>query len=196
MTQPFQVPTDWKSEKWWNNRSVDERLFHLRVPKRWSSVSVRLVTELKEWLSTYQYGDSLFIHGPTKSGKTTQAQEVLKQLVTKHPLSGRFVSSEKYIEMIKDSFEGDGLLPEMYSTPYLLKYIQGVYSAVLLDGVGEERETEFASHEIGSLLRRRSDDMRTMIITSALSPIDFTRRYGQRVSSALSEMKVIKLAVR
>lgn len=196
MTQQFQVPIDWKSEKWWNNRQPDEREFHLRIPKKWWSFtpdSGRVPSQVSKWLKHYEYGNSLYLYGPSGSGKTAIAQTVLRSLVREHPVSGRFVSSEKYIEMIKDSFENDGLLPEMYSTPYLLKYIQGVYSVVLLDSVGNERETEFASHEIGSLLRRRDEDARSTIVTTSLTVTDFIRRYGERVASAINDMTIVRL---
>ena len=194
MTHQFPVPTDWKSEKWWNNRSVEEREFHLRIPKRWVDLTVTTVPkEVRSWLANYEYGSSIYLYGPSGSGKTVIAQYILKTLIQDHPLSGRFVSSEKYIEMIKDSFENDGFLPEMYSSPYLLKYIQGVYSVVLLDSVGNERETEFSVHEVGSLLRRRNEDMRSMIITTHLSVVDFVRRYGDRVSGVINDMTIIRI---
>lgn len=193
MTQQFPVPTDWKSEKWWNNRSVEERLYHLKIPKRWADLTVDLPKPVQDWLERYQYGASLYIYGPSGAGKTAVAQTLLKQLVARHQLSGRFVSSEKYIEMLKDSFENDGLLPEMYSTPYLLKYLQGTYSVVLLDSVGNERETEFSAHEVGSLIRRRNEDLRSLIITTTLSVVDFTRRYGDRVSGSINDMTTVKL---
>ena len=121
------------------------------------------------------------------------AQAVLKALVLDNPLSGRFVTSDRYIEMLKDQFDNDNLLPEMYSSPYLIKYIQGVFDIVVLDGVGQERETEFSIHEIGSLIRRRHEDMRTTIITTTLGASDFTRRYGDRVKSAVLDMVEIKV---
>ncbi len=193
MAQQFPVPTDWKSERWWNNRSTEERLFHLRIPKRWSSQQVELPKAVATWVKNYEYGNSLYLYGPSGSGKTVIAQSALKQLVNTRPLSGRFVSSETYIDMLKDSFEGDGLLPEMYSSPHLLKYIRGVYSVVLLDGVGNERETEFSVHEVGSLLRKRNEDMRSVIITTAINVTDFIRRYGERVSGCINDMTIVKI---
>jgi DNA replication protein DnaC len=192
MTHHFQVPTEWKSEKWWNNRSEEERLFHLRIPRRWESVDADLPPEVDRWLTDYQPGDSLYLVGPSGSGKTTIAATVAKRLI-KRGHSGRFVNSEKYLEMLKDSFEYDGLLPEMYSMPYLIRYIQGVFSFIVLDAMGSERETEFANHEIGSLLRRRNEDMRTVIVTSHLGVTDATRRYGDRINGPLRDMKVVRV---
>jgi DNA replication protein DnaC len=193
MAQQFTTPTDWKSAKWWNNRPLEERLFHCRIPRKWSALEAELPTEVSKWLESYEEGDSLYITGHSGSGKTAVAVHVARVLLSKS-LSGRFVNCEKYLEMIKDSFEHDGLLdPNMYSTPYLLRYIQSVYPVVLLDGVGHERETDFANHEVGSLLRRRNEDMRTTIITTHLNTMSFVRRYGERVSGCLSDMKVVNL---
>lgn len=192
----YPTPTDWKSENWWRNRPSDERLFHAKIPQRLarhSSDEVLLTTELLSWLSEYEPGSSLFIHGRAGTGKSTVAQELLKRVVTEQPLSGRFVSADRYLEMLKDQFDNENLLPSMYSSPYLIKYIQGVFDVLVLDGVGQERETDFANHEIGSLIRRRYEDMRTVIITSTLTTMDFTRRYGDRVKSAISEMSEIRV---
>jgi DNA replication protein DnaC len=144
-------------------------------------------------LQDYEPGSSLFIYGRPGSGKSTLAQELLRHIVTEQPLSGRFVSSDRYLEMLKDQFDNENLLPSMYSSPYLIKYIQGVFDVLVLDGVGQERETEFANHEIGSLIRRRYEDMRTVIITSTLSTMDFVRRYGDRVKSAVMDMSEIRV---
>jgi DNA replication protein DnaC len=154
-----------------------------------------VLQEIIKWVSTYQQGSSLFLYGRTGTGKSVTGQAAMKELVAKSPLSGRFVSSERYIEMLKDTFETDsGLLPEMYSMPYLLKYIQGVFDIVVLDGVGQERETEYSTHEVGSLIRRRYEDSRTTIITTSLAPMDFMRRYGDRVKVAVMDMEKIKVA--
>lgn len=196
MTQQFQTPTDWKSAAWWRNRPVEERLFHAKIPKRFSQIpteSVQVPAQVVKWLQTFEPGSSLFIHGKSGVGKTVLAQLVLQELIA-DTASGRFVTADRYIEMLKDQFDNDNLLPEMYSSPYLIKYIQGTFDVVLLDGVGQERETEFATHEIGSLIRRRHEDMRTTIVTTTLGVTDFTRRYGERVTSAVVEMEKVKVA--
>lgn len=198
----YVIPTDWKSVNWWRNRPVGERLFHTKIPNRWLSkelndleIDSESLQEIIKWVNCYQQGSSLFLYGRTGTGKSVTGQAVMKDLVTKYPLSGRFVSSERYIEMLKDTFETDsGLLPEMYSMPYLLKYIQGVFDIVVLDGVGQERETEFSVHEIGSLIRRRYEDSRTTIITTSLAPMDFIRRYGDRVKVAVMDMDKVKVS--
>ena len=195
MTKEFQTPTDWKSAAWWRNRSPEERVFHAKVPPRFYNVEDIVVTSnISKWIANYKPGDSLIIHGKSGTGKTTIAQAILRELILSHQLSGRFVTSDRYIEMLKDQFDNENVLPSMYSSPYLIKYIQGVFDIVLLDGVGQERETDFSIHEIGSLIRRRYEDMRTTIITTTLGTTDFTRRYGERVKSAVIDMHEEKVS--
>jgi DNA replication protein DnaC len=197
----YVTPTDWKSEKWWRNRPANERAFHLHVPKRWQHITFsdleiddRIHDELKSWLSSFKSGDNMYIYGRSGTAKTIIAQALLREIVMKHELSGRFVGSERYIDMLQDSFDNNNLLPEMYSSPYLLKYIQGVFDVVLIDGAGQERNTEFTRFEIGSLIRRRYEDGRSTIITTVMSPVDFSRHYGDRVKMPISEMTPIRLA--
>jgi DNA replication protein DnaC len=192
MSQTFPTPTDWKSAVWWRNRSVEERLFHAKIPPRFKG-DIELPDEICSWLVDYEPGSNLFIYGKSGAGKTAMAQSVLSQLI-RGGASGRFTSSDRYIEMLKDQFDSENVLPEMYSSPYLVKYIKGVFDVVLVDGVGQERETEFSTHEIGSLIRRRYDDVNTVIVTTTLSPIDFVRRYGDRVKSAVMDMTQVKVS--
>ena len=189
----YPTPTEWKSARWWQNRPELERLFHSRIPQRYDKpYGTEVPAIIQNWVGAYTPGASLLITGRSGTGKTELSARILRRLLEQHKWSGRFCTADGYVEMLKDQFDNDNLLPEMYSTPYLVKYIQGVYDVVVLDGVGQERETDFASHEIGSLLRRRYNDMHTLIITTSLSVLDFSRRYGSRVEAAVDEMTVYR----
>jgi DNA replication protein DnaC len=185
MTQTYFVPMEWKSEQWWNHRPLEERLFHLHLP-------ARIKEQLRDgaidpYCATWEPGKSLLIAGKSGTGKSFQAADILDGLIRTHPISGRWVEADDYIDMIKDSFDNDGLLPEMYSSPHLVKYIKGVFDVVVLDGLGEERLTEFAAHELGSLIRKRFDRMKSTIITSSLTLVDIKHRYGSRLAAALAD---------
>ena len=184
----YSTPLEWKSEAWWRNRSKDERLFHLHIPKR-------IYENMDGWEPMDIMGGNdmpsvnLFINGPSGAGKSLIAAKTLSTVVGKCQVSGRWIEADDYIEMIKDSFDNDGLLPEMYSSPHLVKYVKGVFDVVVIDGLGEERLTEFASHELGSLIRKRFDKQKTTIITSRLSPQDIKNRYGSRLATPLSDFE-------
>ena len=188
-------PTDWKSARWWQNRPLEERLEWANFPPRWKTaeydsalVSDKTYHAIAKFISGESTG--LFLHGPSGSGKTPIAVAILKDILRTKPMSGRFITAERYVDMLKDQFDHDNELPEMYSMPHIVKYLKGVFDIVVLDAVGEERSTEFSQHEVGSLLRRRNEDLRKTIITTNLSPTEFIRRYGERVATVLEDMTI------
>lgn len=183
----FVTPTDWKSEVWWRKRSVDERLYHMHLPRRIVELGMSADPPSLPFYKNWKPGNSLFIQGPSGSGKSILAAEMLDALIRAHEVSGRWVEADDYIDMLKDSFDNDGLLPEMYSSPHLVKYIKGVFDIVVIDGLGDERLTDFAKHELGSLVRKRHDRMKTTIITSRLSMADVKDRYDTRLASVLAD---------
>lgn len=184
-------PTEWKTARWWQNRSTDERIAWAHVPKRWAHIEPTTTHPFITDFTPETAG--LIISGPSGTGKTYTAVGLLKGLLTTHAVSGRFVNSDRYVEMLKDQFDNDNQLPEMYAMPHLVKYIKGVFDVVLLDGLGQERLTEFAQHELGSLLRQRYEDCRATVITTSLSRTDLIHRYGQRISGVVSDMKRMEM---
>lgn len=195
MSSAFETPREWHGPRWWQNRSLEERLFHTRVPKR-LQVPLDAPVEndwLEAWTAAWEPTSSLLLTGAVKSGKSYTAVHALNILLQTHKLSGRFVDADNYIEMIKASFDSkDGTLPEMYSSPHLIQLIKGVFDVVVLDGLGQERQTDFAKHELGTLLRQRHDNGLSTIITSTLGTVDLIHVYGERVSACLEDMKTVK----
>jgi DNA replication protein DnaC len=145
------------------------------------------------FVENYVPGANLYLTGAR--GKSVRAAQLLVEAVSTLQLSGRWLQADTYIEALKDSFSTpDGLLGDEYSTPYLIKNVQGVYDVLVLDGLGDERMTDFAKHEIGNLIRTRYDRMKSTIITSRLSIGDIANRYGDRLADPLSEfmMEVVR----
>lgn len=185
----YDTPLDWKSELWWRKRPVEERLFHIHLPRR---IEAQLIGKNSAVAvqKTWTMPPSLLIQGPSGSGKSLRAAELVTAYTTSLDLSGRWVEADDYVEMIKESFNNDGLLPDMYSTPHLVKYIKGSFDVLVLDGLGEERLTDFAVHELGSLIRKRHDRMKCTIITSRLSLGDIKHKYGERLGTVLADFDV------
>lgn len=190
----YVTPTDWKSEKWWQNRSVGERLFHIHAPKRVDKAPpADLPPRIQKWVDNFSVGDNLLIHGRSGAYKTTTAVRTLRALVSAHPVSARYVDADDYVEMTKESFSHDGQLPEMYSTPHLLKYLKNTFDVVVVDNLGQERMTEFSSHTVAGLIKRRHDQVRSTILVSPLGVADLNRRYDQFIASALADYEVVNL---
>lgn len=185
-------PREWKSEVWWANRPAYERFDWLHIPPR---IEASLVAVELPPLSP-DIDQNLFISGNRAWGKSVLAAHMLRSMVLDHALSGRWIEADTYIEMLKDSFDTlDGLLGDEYSSPYTIKNLKGIFDVVVIDGLGDERMTDFAAHEVGSLIRTRFDRMKTTIITSRLSIGDIANRYGDRLASPLAEFEVITARV-
>lgn len=184
----YETPLDWKSEVWWRKRPIDERLFHMHLPPR---IKTDLLLSSVSWPAFDQLPAGIVISGPAATGKSIKAAGIMEKALNDHELSGRWVEANDYVDMIKESFNNDGVLPEMYSTPHLLKYIKGGFDVLVLDGLGEEYKTDFASHELGSLIRKRFDRMKCTIITTQLSLPDIRAKYGDRLGTVLDEFELI-----
>lgn len=177
-----------------------DRMAFTKIPKRIAEQAgarnTEMTPEVASFVENWEPGNCLYIQGPSGSGKSTQAAMALTSLIRDHGASGRWVDPDRYIDMLKDSFDNGGLLPSEYGSPYTVKNIKAVFEVVVLDGLGEERLTEFAAHEIGSLIRTRFDNMRTTIITSRLSIDDIKRRYSERLSTPMAEFDLEVLRAR
>lgn len=187
----YDTPQEWKSEVWWRKRPVDERLFHLHLPPRIAAGLPGPRGQEVTWPLYSTLPAGVVISGPAASGKSLKAAGLLQSLVSNNEASGRWVEANDYVDMIKESFSNDGVLPEMFSTPHLLKYIKGGFDVLVLDGLGEEYKTDFASHELGSLIRKRFDRMKCTIITTQLSLPDIRNKYGDRLGVVLDEFELI-----
>lgn len=195
----FQPPLDWKSAKWWANRSVEERTYFAAFPKIYrnmdlSTVHPEIAQRGLDWLNNQTDSPGLLITGKAGTGKTGLAQSLGREIISRQKKSVYFVAADRYVEMIKDSFDQDSNeLPEMYAMPHLLRYIKDVFHVVIIDALGRERPTDFSQYELGALLRRRYEDCRQTIVTTSLSLSDIGHRYGDSARAVLCDMPSISL---
>ena len=190
----MKTPQQWKSKKWWSHLSEGDRMSHFlgSVKGRPLRESRDVSHDLDDFVDEYEEGASLILSGRAGSGKTTNAIRVVEDLITKQGASARMITADAYVDMIKNSFEedGDGILSDEYNDPYALKHIRASYDVLLLDDLEGTRKTEFAAHEIGTLIRSRYDAMLTTIITTSLSVTDIKARFGDRLSSPLASFEL------
>lgn len=194
-----QPPLDWKSAKWWANRPDTERVALANFPKRYADFNITSIDTpyqrlARNWLEDKPDSPGLLITGGAASGKTVFAQAIGKEIIRTQKKMAYFLSADRYVEMVKDSFDAsDGDLPEMYNMPYLLRYVKDVFQVLIIDALGRERPTEFSQYELGALLRRRFEDCHQVIVTTSLSMTDIAARYGDSARSVISSLDCINL---
>lgn len=193
---------EWHGPRYWRNRPAEERVANAHIPKRYREKTIDNYDEevgswgvtkaIRGWMSNFdtnlQNGEGLFLCGNTGTGKTHLAAAMLTELLRTKKVGGFFMTTEKFIEATYDEirYKEEGL-PDTYSDPFLLKYIQSVYDVLVLDGLGSEKKTDFTKSAVTSLLNSRYEKQLVTIITSEYSIVGLGRLYGPRLASILQD---------
>jgi DNA replication protein DnaC len=91
--------------------------------------------------------------------------------------SARWVAAEHYISMYKDEWDDSDNQGRLWRE---LKYILKGYDVVVIDGLGEEPNTDFERKVLASLVRTRVEHELTTIITTPLNSVELAD-YGSRM---------------
>lgn len=186
-----------RSQRYWRNRSSDERLRNTSIPKRYrmDTLDTFKVAEkdrptwdlISNWVETapeqVEKGQGLYICGATGSGKTHLAQAILKRVVFNNQLCGMFITADKYIQLSYNEIKFGEDLPDGYEDPNTIKYLQDIFDIVVIDSLGSERPTDFTKRTIISLVETRYHEKLTTIITSTLKPQMLESMYSASVAS-------------
>lgn len=198
--------SEWKSDRYWKNRPVEERLKNARIPVRYKDKTFSDFDEhfgdslaleaISKWAKDSQKhsdnGMGLFVSGPTGVGKTHLIQAALSHAVTNFPLSGIFITADRYLDMVYDETRNHGELSDGYSDPNLLMYMRRTFDLLVLDGLGSERTTtDFARSALTALIDNRYEEKKTTLITSILTMDTIASRYGQHLASVIYESAYI-----
>ena len=123
---------------------------------------------------------SLFLCGPCGVGKTHLAAAALLAMRARG-YSGRYVSSQELLLECKDSFRNNKGLEAV-----LEKYCTA--NVLLLDDLGAENPTPFASETIGLLIDRAYRDAWDLIVTSNYDFKELTEHLDVRTVDRLIEL--------
>ena len=133
-------------------------------------------------------GDSIFLHGPTGTGKTLQSVLAIKAFLylwsyqSGRRVSARYAHLGDVIDKTKRSF-GDG-------EPVDWDALENC-DLLVIDDMSTERGTEYAAEVIGNLIDYRYREMKATIFIANVSPFDLagkTGAYDDRVAGRIVEM--------
>lgn len=188
------------SQKYWRNRSAEERVSNTFIPKRFrqDTLDTFKVNEkdkntfslITDWVNDapaqVDNGQGLYLVGATGSGKTHLAQAILKRAVYNHKLCGMFVTADKYTQLAYNAIKFKDNVPDGYEDPNTMRYLQEVLDIVVIDSLGSERPTDFTKRTIISLIESRYHQKLATIVTSTLKPQALEQMYSASISSIVT----------
>ena len=134
--------------------------------------------------------ESLFLHGPTGTGKTMYATYYVQQAIKQtYMSSGRwqtsgFVTMVDLLQEIRHTFQSGSKYSEL---DIVNKY--NSYDWLVLDDLGVESVTDWSYSVMYSLINRRYENMTPVIITSNKNLVQLTAEINDtRIISRIREM--------
>lgn len=160
-------------------------LWEKQVPPRFKTATTETLPDkarasLEAWLNSPDR--NVTVAGPVGSGKTHAAWGILRA-AAEHGLSCRAVGAVDLIDLLKPS--GD---------PDLTRRIHEA-DVLLIDDIGAERPTEFATERLYTLTNQRWEWQKPIVTTTNLSRKALDDTLGARTASRLFDgALIIKLA--
>lgn len=147
----------------------------------WSESVVAYVSDLS---TNVENGIGLYLYGDNSRGKTYAASAVLKEAQRLGVATYAILASDlksAYIDQRR--FDDSQTLVERAETVPVL----------LLDDVGKEyvgSKSGWAEQCFETLLRKRTRDLKTTLVTTNLAPSDFQQRYDKSASALIYESSI------
>jgi DNA replication protein DnaC len=138
--------------------------------------------------------ESLFIHGPTGSGKTHLAVAAFLKCRESRSINIRgsspiFTTAPELLLKIRSTFNKES---EHTEAEVIDTYSESCF--LILDDLGAEKTSEFAITSLYLVIDRRNRDNKQTIITSNLNLKEIEEKLDARIASRLADMKIVNLS--
>ena len=178
---------EWHGTKYWQRRSKEERtrraaipttLEHARMSNYDTSVGgAEAHATVHDWLEEYPSHraspQGLLLVGRSGSGKSHLAVAALRAAIRTYRQCGYYITAFDYLRVLDDYREFGGVLPDSYAEGNLVTYLKHVYDVVVLDGLDQTRNTDFARQAITELAVSRYDRGLVTIYTTSTSELSY-----------------------
>ncbi len=141
-------------------------------------------SKISEYLKAIAYSkENIVLTGNPGCGKTHLAIAMMR-----HTGSGKFITIPDLLLQIRDTFNSGNLLTEKELIEDFSK--EGF---LVLDDLGAEKSSEYSITTLYLILNRRINDEKKTVITTNLSMQKISEALGDRISSRLSGMNIVKI---
>ncbi len=142
------------------------------------------LTMAREYVYDYssQNKRGLYIHGMAGCGKTHLAVGVLKGLIARG-FDGVFYNLTDLFDQMRTSLYGEG---NINAHNALLRDLER--DILILDDVAAQKHTAWVGDRLYSFINYRYQNCKTLILTTNLSPKDFTLKMGEVLASRVFSM--------
>lgn len=173
-----------------NTEVVDARIPHRYAEESFDTFDARTpslkacLARAREYVDHYSFDcpKGLYVHGPTGAGKTHLTVAILKGLIARG-FNGVFYNIVDLLDNIRATFD-----PQMPSAPKNRLLQDFERQIFVLDDFGMQKTSTWVSDRLYSLINRRYQDCKTIIITSNISLNDLLLRVDNALSSRIIDM--------
>lgn len=130
-------------------------------------------------------GHGLFFYGGYGSGKTHLSAAITNYLVPQGH-SVIFATAPDILLKLRDAYGDNG---QMKNSEYLLIKSLSECDLLILDDVGKEKTTDWASEKFYSIINARYEDELPTIITSNLTPVEIEPKLGEAGGAIFSRLR-------
>lgn len=168
----------------WNQRKVNDDLMRVaNVPMRKWKVSLDQIPGEPEYLAPVRaylenlqqnlvVGDGLLLYGPYRSGKSSIAACVVREVIAHRCRAYWLLASE-----LADGWE---------EQDHRYDFMRNAHF-IVLDDLGTEGNYDFRKDMIRRALRYRLENAGAMIITTNMAPADLKQTYGEKMFALMRE---------
>ncbi len=162
----------------WINQKINR---NIRLPVRYEDAELETgenQSAILDFLSQYDDSKGLFLYGPCGTGKTHLL----------YALSRIFIANNRDVIVLTITELLDGSRKEFDAERTYLEKIMKHTGVLMLDDMGAEKTSDWTSEVVYKVINHRYLHVLPTFITSNLDMQGIHDKYGDRVSSRLSEM--------
>lgn len=142
----------------------------------------KVLTAIRKWIEAPEAW--LVLHGPYGAGKSALAIGAAAELLRRSDVqSARFAAVPKLLDTLRATYDRDA--PQRERDVMVQLEESGL---LVLDDLGAERNTDWATERLFVLLNERHDYHRRTIVTSNLPPDELAAHIGERTMWRIAEL--------